>query len=70
MKDFIIHKRATYVKFIKRFIDDSCEFWDPAAERSEEESAVKFDEFKSVVNNDKGLTWEFTELSNSAIFWT
>ena len=43
-------------------------FWDPAADRSEEESAVKFDEFKPVVNNDKGLTWEFTELSNSAFF--
>ena len=56
------------VKFIKRFIDDGCGFWDPPAEISDEESAIKFDEFKLVVNNKKGLTWEFTELSNSVNF--
>ena len=55
----------TYVKIIKHFIDDSCAFLDPAAETSDKESAIKFDEFKLVVNGNIGLTWGFTELSNS-----
>ena len=65
-----IPKWTEYFKFIKRFIDDGCGIWEPAAAISEEESRIKFDEFKSVVNNNKGLTWEFTELSNSVNFWT
>ena len=59
---------TTYVKFIRRFIDDGNAIWDPPAEISEEESDIKYDEFKAVVNNNKGLTWEFTELSNSVNF--
>ena len=55
------------MKFIKRFIGDGCGFLDPPAEIFEEESKIKFDEFKSVINNNKG-NWEFTELSNSDVF--
>ena len=54
---------TSYIKFIKCFIHDGCAFWDPAAEISDDESAIKFDKFKSPINNNKGLTWEFTELS-------
>ena len=57
-----------YVKFVKRFIDDCCWIWNSAADSSNEESKIKSDEFKSVVNNNKDLTWEFTELSNSVNF--
>ena len=34
----------------------------------DEESTIKYDEFKAVANNNKWLTWEFTELSNSVNF--
>ena len=55
-------EKHTYVKLVKRFINDDCAFWDPAAEISDKESAIKFDKFKSAINNNKGLTWEFTEI--------
>ena len=67
-EDEYIPQWTTYVKFIRRFIDDGCAIWDPPDEVSDEESAVKYDEFKTVVNNNEGLTWEFTELSNSVNF--
>ena len=51
MKEFMkmnlfLNGQHTYVTFIKHFIADGCGFWDSAAEISEEDSAVKFDEFK------------------------
>ena len=64
-KDEFVPQWTTYVKFIRRFIDDGNAIWDPPAEISEEESNIKYDEFKAVVNDNKGLTWEFTELSHS-----
>ena len=74
MKEYI-HKsewtpqwKKTYVQFIRRFIDDGCTIWDPPVEISDEESNIKFNEFKALVNNNKVLTWEFTELSNSVNF--
>ena len=44
------------IKCIKPSIDDDCPIWDPTADISDEESNIKFDEFKTVVNNNKGLT--------------
>ena len=67
-KDEYIPQWTTYVKFIWRFIDDGCAIQDPPAEISNEESNIKYNEFKAVVNNNEGLTWEFTELSNSVNF--
>ena len=67
-EDEYIPQSTTYVKFIRRFIDDGYAIWDPPAESADEESNIKYNEFKAVVNNNEGLTWEFTELSNSVNF--
>ena len=66
--DEYIHQWTTYVKFVRSFIDNWNAIWDPPVETSDEESNIKYDKFKAVVNNNKGLTWEFTELSNSVNF--
>ena len=50
------------------YIDDGNAIWDAPPEISEEESNIKYDEFKAVANNSKGLAWEFTEMSNSVNF--
>ena len=67
-EDEYIPQWTNYVKLIRRFIDNGCAIWDPPAEASDEEFNGKYDEFKAVVNDNKGLTWEFTELSNSVNF--
>ena len=67
-KDEYIPQWTLYVKFIWRFIDDGYAIWDPPAEISDEEYNIKYNEFKAVVNNNEGLTWEFTELSKSVNF--
>ena len=67
-EDKYVPQWTTYIKFIRRFIDDGNAIWDPPAGVSSEESNIKYNEFKAVVNNNKGLTWEFTELSNSVNF--
>ena len=64
-EDKYIPKWETCIELIKRFIDDGYAMWNPPAEISDEESTIKFNEFKTVVNNNKGLNWEFTELSSS-----
>ena len=66
--DEYIPQWTTHVKFIWHFIDDRNAIWDPPAEISDKESNIMYDEFKAVVNGNKGLTWEFTELSNSVNF--
>ena len=57
-----------YLQLFKRFIDDSYGIWLPPAELTPEQSAEKWLEFKAEVNNNHGLEWEFSELSDTAQF--
>ena len=47
-KDEYLPQWTTYVKFIRRFIDDGNAIWDPPAEVSDEEPNIKYNEFKAV----------------------
>jgi len=58
----------SYLQLFKRFVDDSYGIWLPPVELTPEQSAEKWLEFKAKVNNNHGLEWEFSELSDTAQF--
>ena len=63
--EHIINKWATHLYFLRRFIDDGFGIWlrDP----DESRDAAEWNNFKNTINS-MGLTWEFTDRSNTTMF--
>jgi hypothetical protein len=56
---------SAHLHFLRRFIDDGFGIWlrDP----DESKDAIEWNNFKNLINS-MGLTWEFTERSNTTVF--
>jgi hypothetical protein len=63
--EHIVNKWATHLYFLQRFIDDGFGIWlrDP----DESRDATEWNNFKNMINS-MGLTWEFTDWSNTTVF--
>jgi len=63
--EHIINKWATYLYFLQRFIDDGFGIW--LRNPDEVRDAIEWNNFKDMINA-MGLTWEFTDRSNTVVF--